>query len=89
MPLLNTTPVTLNDRLDRLEAAVLGDGAICLDNVNSVYVLTGAGAPTDDVTGKDQAGPGSLYVDYSNATLYINTGTKASPYWLVAGVQAS
>lgn len=45
--------------------------------------LTGAGAPVDGVagTGAASAGPGSRYTDITNANLYINANTKASPTW--------
>ena len=48
---------------------------------NDVCILTGAGTPTDDNTGNDVAGPGSLYVDVTNSNHYINAGTKASTVW--------
>ena len=48
-----------------------------------VEVRTGAGAPTNGTsgTGAGLSGPGSLYLDYTNKTLYQNTNTKASPTW--------
>ena len=48
---------------------------------NDVVLMTGAGVPTNATTGATFAGPGSLYVDITNAKLYINGGTKASPTW--------
>lgn len=48
---------------------------------NDVCILTGDGVPVDGTTGDDVAGPGSLYVDYTNANHYINTGTKAASVW--------
>jgi hypothetical protein len=48
---------------------------------NSVAIMTGAGVPTDAVTGANYAGPGSMYVDITNKDLYINANTKASPTW--------
>lgn len=56
---------------------------------NDVCVLHGDGAPTDGVsgTGYNIAGKGSLYTDYTNGKLYINTGTKSSPTWTVVGTQ--
>lgn len=57
---------------------------------NDVWLLTNAGAPTSGTsgTGAGTAGPGSLCIDYTNAKLYINTNTKASPTWTVAGTQS-
>ena len=48
---------------------------------NDIVFLTGAGVPTNGTTGADFAGPGSLCIDITNAKLYINGGTKASPVW--------
>lgn len=49
--------------------------------------IEGDGAPVDYTdgdppgTGEGYAAKGSLYSDYTNAKLYINTGTKAQPAW--------
>lgn len=50
---------------------------------NDVMALQGTGAPTDGTsgTGAGQAGKGSRYTDTTNANLYLNAGTKASPTW--------
>ena len=58
---------------------------------NDVVILTNAGAPTDGTTGTGVArcGPGSLCIDYTNAKIYINTNTKASPTWTVVGSQTT
>lgn len=50
-------------------------------------IMTGAGAPTNGTsgTGAGKAGPGSLYLDYTNKTIYQNTNTKASPTWTLGG----
>lgn len=59
-----------------------------LQLANNVQLRTGSGAPTDGTsgTGNGEAGPGSLYFDYTNKRIYQNTGTKASPAWVqVAG----
>lgn len=42
-----------------------------------------AGVPVDGVsgTGAGFAGPGSICIDYTNANLYVNANTKASPTW--------
>jgi hypothetical protein len=55
-----------------------------------VVLKLNAGAPTDGAsgTGNGYAGPGSLLVDYTNAKLYINNGSKASPTWTVVGSQS-
>jgi len=50
-----------------------------------VKIRTGAGAPTDGTTLAGVAGPGSLYIDYTNAVVYVNNGTKASPAWSPLG----
>ena len=44
--------------------------------------LYGAGAPSG-TTGANQAAIGSLYTDTTNAKLYLNGGTKASPSWKI------
>lgn len=57
---------------------------------NDVKMLSGSGVPVDGTsgTGAGIAGPGSLYTRYDAAAkLYINTGTKASPTWIVVGTQ--
>jgi len=48
---------------------------------NSVLLITGAGVPTDNVTGADVTEIGSLYLDSTNGKAYINGGTKALPVW--------
>lgn len=65
--------------------------ALAFDSVNSVVVLTKAGAPVDGTsgTGAGLAGPGSICIDYTNAKAYINTNTKASPTWTVVGAQTT
>ena len=65
--------------------------------ITSANVLAGtrerpfrnAGAPTNGTSGTfaNQAGPGALLLDTTNAKLYVNTNTKASPTWTVAGTQ--
>jgi hypothetical protein len=44
--------------------------------------LYGSGAPSA-ATGANQAAIGSLYTDTTNAKLYIQGGTKASPSWKI------
>jgi hypothetical protein len=67
------------------------DGLLALDPEHDVFIKTGSGAPVDGSsgTGVGICGPGSTYIDYTNAVEYLNTGTKALPYWLVKGSQAS
>jgi hypothetical protein len=56
---------------------------------SDVCVLVGAGIPVDytdgdpAASGEGFAGPGSLYIDTTNAKLYINGGTKAEPIWKI------
>lgn len=45
-------------------------------------LITGDGAPVNGTTGDDFAGKGSLYVDYTNGALYINTGTIEDSVWV-------
>ena len=42
-----------------------------------------AGAPTDGASGTEAgvAAVGALLIDATNANLYINAGTQASPAW--------
>lgn len=56
----------------------------------SVGPFTNAGAPVDGTSGtqKGFAAKGALLIDTTNAVLYINTGTLASPTWVVVGTQA-
>jgi hypothetical protein len=48
-----------------------------------VRTYENAGAPVDGTSGTlaGVAKKGALLVDTTNANLYINTGTKASPTW--------
>jgi hypothetical protein len=46
-----------------------------------------AGAPTGS-TLANIAFKGALLIDTTNAKLYINTGSKASPTWTVVGSQS-
>jgi len=50
-------------------------------------VLVNAGTPTNGAagTGYNCVTPGSLLADITNAALYINTGTSASPTWSAQG----
>ncbi len=50
-------------------------------------ILTNAGAPTNGTSGTyvNQAGPGAILIDVTNANLYMNTNTLASPTWTRIG----
>lgn len=48
---------------------------------NNVRWIVGSGAPTDAVTGLNDAGTGSRYTDYVSGNSYVNTGTAAVPAW--------
>ena len=65
-------------------------GVIDISGSDTV-LMTKAGVPTDGTsgTGAGVAGTGSLCIDRTNAKLYINTNTKASPLWTVVGLQTS
>jgi len=58
---------------------------------DDIVLLTGTVVPTDGVagTGAGNAGPGSLYLNTSDAKLRVNTNTKASPTWTVVGAQTA
>lgn len=58
--------------------------------IGGITVSTFAGAPTSGASGTyfGQMPKGSLLVDTTNAKLYINTGTLASPTWTVVGTQS-
>lgn len=64
-----------------------------IDNSNPIEGVVGilrvAGAPTDGTNGTfaGKAAKGCLLVDTTNAILYINTNTQASPTWTKVGVQ--
>lgn len=57
---------------------------------NNVPIFTNAGAPTSGTSGTyvGLAGPGSLLIDFTNAILYINTNTQASPTWSKTSLNA-
>lgn len=54
-----------------------------------ICVLVGTATPTDGTsgTGADIAGKGSMHLNTSDGKLRVNTNTKASPTWTVAGTQ--
>lgn len=55
--------------------------------VSDVVFLVGDPNPTDNVTGVNVAGPGSLYFAVTTPKLWINTNTKANLTWIVVGSQ--
>lgn len=61
-----------------------------ISQVGAAQFGTHAGAPSDGTsgTGANLMEKGSLLSDTTNAKLYINTGTKASPTWTVVGSQS-
>lgn len=73
----------------RIFGRIILTGALELPN--NVQIIRGSGAPTNGTsgTGAGYAGPGSLYIDYTNAVTYQNTNTKASPTWSAAGLTAA
>lgn len=72
-----------------------GDGQLILTNqfgeesFNEVQglLLVGAGAPVNGAsgTGNGVSTKGGLYIDKTNALVYQNTNTKASPTWVQIG----
>jgi len=74
---------------DQIPVLRLRPGPVMLGN--DVVIITNAGGPTDGTsgTGAGFAGPGSLCIDYTNAVVYVNTNTKASPLWTVVGAQTT
>ena len=58
---------------------------------NGFCLMTSKGTPVDGTsgTGSGYAGPGSICVDVTNAIMYINTNTAASPLWAYVGLQST
>jgi hypothetical protein len=50
---------------------------------NDVVFLTGAGVPTNGVTGAGFAGIGSMCIDVTAGKMYLNGGTKSAPVWKI------
>lgn len=75
IPILTVTALNVS----ALSATITG----ALTLPNSAVILTGAGVPVDGVsgTGAAVAGPGSIYLDVTNANMYLNGNTQASPTW--------
>lgn len=57
------------------------------DEVALMRPYINAGAPVNGTTFAGIAPKGALLIDTTNAKLYINTNTKASPTWTVVGSQ--
>jgi hypothetical protein len=49
--------------------------------IGDLVEMIGAGVPTNGTTGATIVGPGSRYTDITNANIYVNANTKASPTW--------
>lgn len=72
--------------VDLLGAAHDGYSAIAITKAlvrspNNVVVMEGAGVPVDGTTGDNFAGPGSLYIDYTNANVYVQASLITTPAW--------
>ena len=59
-----------------------------IDNDLIIHAISAAPVDGTSGTGANQLGIGCLLIDYTNAFLYINTGTKASPTWIKVGTQS-
>lgn len=55
------------------------------DALGNLGPFAKAGVPSTDFNGV--AAKGALCIDYTNAKLYINTGTLAANTWTVVGTQ--
>lgn len=74
--------------VSRTKGAIAADNGLYLGN--DAWLFSKAGVPTAGTSGDGAgwAGKGSLCTDATNGKLYINTNTKASPTWTVAGTQS-
>lgn len=74
--------------VSRTKGAVGSDSGVTVGK--ETFVFTNAGVPAAGTSGAGAgwAGKGSLCVDTTNGKLYVNTNTKASPTWTVAGTQS-
>jgi hypothetical protein len=66
---------------------VLDGGGRLIEGAGLGAPLQNAGAPVNGTTFAGIAAVGALLIDTTNAKLYINTGTQASPTWTVVGTQ--
>lgn len=73
---------------ERTKGPIAADGGIYIGN--GCWIISNPGTPVAGTsgTGAGFAGPGSLVSDTTNAILYINTNTKASPTWTKVGTQS-
>lgn len=74
-----------------IEGALVRPASAAYDATTGSYgPFVNAGAPTNGASGTQfgVAAKGALLIDSTNAKLYINTGTLASPTWTVVGTQA-
>ncbi len=64
------------------------DGGTLLPGSGLDAPLLNAGAPVNGTTHAGVAAVGALLIDTTNARLFINTGTQASPTWTLVGSQS-
>jgi hypothetical protein len=66
-----------------IEGARYRGGTVDAAGASNVVVVTVAGVPVDGTsgTGAGVAGKGAFCVDTTNANLYLNANTLASPTW--------
>lgn len=101
-----TAVAAMADNIDTIDFPVIKNlaGEVCLDVTdegvatksarlsNDIWIIGGLGAPADGTsgTGAGVTGKGSVYASSTGGSLYVNTGTKASPTWTIveAGVGA-
>lgn len=83
-------PMTQEPPVNQTSKGAIGFKGALMDPERSVWLFSISGAPTNGANGDGGgwAGPGSLLVDATNAFLYINTNTKASPTWTKVGSQS-
>lgn len=67
--------------------AVIESGRV-IEGAGLGQPLRNAGAPSNGTTFAGIVAVGGLLVDTTNAKLYINSGTQASPTWTVVGSQS-
>jgi hypothetical protein len=73
-----------------IEGALVRPASAASDSTTGSYgPFLNAGAPTSGASGTQfgVAAKGALLIDTTNAKLYINTNTLASPTWTVVGTQ--
>lgn len=67
----------------RLNYALVNAATFMLNSLPATVILTNAGTPVNGTsgTGVGVAGPGALLIDTTNAVIYMNSNTLASPTW--------